>query len=147
MSRGEPKIVTLVAPRCDFPRTSHSIFVLEIDGGSTRIYHRLASSLPALNGSRLPSHPPHTAFPFSTSCIVSRSLNMGFELTDTMGDTVPSPRMTRQSEEVILNIMTDIQKAVDQLGDMSSSEDARKFTFSCVRKHLTMRLPRSWRGR
>jgi hypothetical protein len=54
---------------------------------------------------------------------------MGLELTDTIGDTVPSPRMTRQSEEVILNIMTDVQKAVDQLGDMSNSEDARKFTF------------------
>lgn len=63
------------------------------------------------------------------------SSHMGLELTDTMGDNVPSPRMTRQSEEVILNMMTDIQKAVDQLGDMSSSGDARKFVFSCVRNH------------
>jgi hypothetical protein len=60
---------------------------------------------------------------------------MGSELTDTMGDTVPDLCVTRRSEEVILNIMTDVQKAVDQLDHMSSPEDARKFTFSSVHNH------------
>jgi len=61
---------------------------------------------------------------------------MGLELTDTMGDTVQTPHMMRQSEEVILNIVTDIQKAVDQLDHMSSPEVTCKFTFSSLHNHL-----------
>jgi hypothetical protein len=64
---------------------------------------------------------------------------MGLELTDTMEDTVhePSSLMTRQSEQVIMTMITDIQKAVDQLSYMSSSDDARKSTLSGVRKQST----------
>jgi hypothetical protein len=53
---------------------------------------------------------------------------MGFGLADIMEDTEPNPRITRHSEEVIMTIMTDIQKAVDQLHNMSG-EDFREFPF------------------
>jgi len=64
---------------------------------------------------------------------------MAYELTDTMADSlaIPSHRdhMTRDSEEAILAIMTDVQKAVDQLSHMNSFDDPRKFTFSSAKNN------------
>ena len=58
---------------------------------------------------------------------------MAYELTNTMPDTEPNFRMTRNSEEVIQAMMTDIQKAVDQLSHLSSFDDSGKFTlFLCA---------------
>jgi hypothetical protein len=52
---------------------------------------------------------------------------MAYELTDTMTDAAPNYRMTRSSEALIQAMMTDIQKATDQLSHMSSFDDSRKF--------------------
>jgi len=58
---------------------------------------------------------------------------MEYELTDTMTDTAPNYRMKRNSEVFIQAILTDIQRAVDQLSHMSSFDDSRKFTpFRCA---------------
>jgi hypothetical protein len=62
------------------------------------------------------------------SWIESLPSDMAYELTDPMTDPAPNYRMTRKSEVDIQAIMTDIQKAVDQLSHMSSFDDHRKFT-------------------
>jgi len=58
---------------------------------------------------------------------------MAYELTDAMTDTAPNYRMTRDSGVDIRAILTDIQKAADQLSHMNSFDDTRKFTlFRCA---------------
>ena len=59
--------------------------------------------------------------------------DMAYELTDAMTDTAPNYRVTRKSEVDMQAVMTDIQKAVDQLSRMTSFDDPRKFTlFRCA---------------
>ena len=64
------------------------------------------------------------------SCIESLPSDMAYELTDAMSDTASNYRMSRKSELDIRAIMTDIQRAADQLSHMSSFDDPRKFTLS-----------------
>ena len=52
---------------------------------------------------------------------------MAYELSDAMTDTTPHYRMTRDSEVLIQAMMTDIQKATDQLSHMSSFDDSCEF--------------------
>ena len=67
------------------------------------------------------------------SCIEPLPSQMEYELTDATTDTAADHRRARDSEVFIQAIMTDIQKAVDQLSHMTSFDDSREFApFQCA---------------